>query len=151
AISELVLTSRVALSLEKPPERRNEVAAPAPPPSDGGQAPGRAYLLALGQALGPFSGMGVGWGGGLRFGWAFARRWLERPGTPARLGPALDVELAAAESSADRALGTVRASLWSATVRASLRLRAGRAWLDLGAGGRVGLAQLQGQPSDPTI
>jgi hypothetical protein len=88
------------------------------------------------------------WGGGLRLGWAFGRRWLERRSVGA--GPVVDVELAAAETSVDRALGTVRVSLWSATVRAAVRLRAGRVWLDLGGGGRFGLAQLQGEPVDAT-
>jgi hypothetical protein len=152
AVAELVLTSRV-LSFEKVPAAQAEVAATAPPPTapapDGARPTGRGYVLALGQALGPFSGVGVGWGGGLRLGWAFGRRWLERPSTGA--GPVVDVELAAAETSVDRALGTVQVSLWSATLRASLRLRAGRAWLDVGAGGRFGLAQLQGQPMDPTV
>jgi hypothetical protein len=151
AIAELVLTSRVALSFEKVPDVRAQVGAPTPPPSDGDRPTGRAYVLAFGQALGPFSGAGVGWGGGLRLGWAFGRRWRERPGNGPRLGPVVDVELAAAESSADRTLGTVQVSLWSATLRALLRLRAGRAWLDVGAGGRFGLAQLRGEPADTTI
>jgi hypothetical protein len=152
AIAESVLTSRVAGAFEKAPDARPaarlEETASAPPPANGAQPAGHAFLLAFGQALGPFTGLGVGWGGGLRFEWAFAPRWLKRPAAGLGLGPALDVELAAAESTADRALGTVQASLWSTTLRASLRLRAGRAWLDVGGGGRFGLAQLQGQPTD---
>jgi hypothetical protein len=66
------------------------------------------------------------------------------------VGPVIDGELAAAATSVDRALGSVAVSLWSATLRALLRLRAGRAWLDVGGGGRFGLAQLQGAPADPT-
>jgi hypothetical protein len=157
AITELVLTSRVALSLEKGPDAPAERVAPPPaaPAREGARPPGRAYLLAFGQAVGPFSGVGVGWGGGLRLGWAFGRGWRERsgtdPGLGPRLGPVLDVELAAAESSADRTLGTVQVSLWSTTLRALVRLRAGRAWLDLGGGARLGLAQLRGVPADATV
>jgi hypothetical protein len=67
------------------------------------------------------------------------------------VGPVADVELAAAAASVDRALGSVQVSLWSATLRASLRVRVGRAWLDVGGGGRFGIAQLQGQPTDATL
>jgi hypothetical protein len=156
AIAELVLTSRVAPSSERPPPAAvPELARPAPPPSPPPPGPptedarpqGHAYVLALGQALGPFSGVGLSWGGGLRIGWAFGRRGSERRSV--KLAPAIDVELAAAETSADRALGTVQVSLWSATLRGTLRVHAGRAWLDVGGGGRFGLAQLQGQPADP--
>jgi hypothetical protein len=149
AIAELVLTSRVALSFEKVPDVPAQVVAPAP--SDGPRPRGRAYLLAFGQALGPFSGVGVGWGGGLRAGWASGRGWRERSVNGPGVGPVLDVEVAAAESSADRSLGTVQVSLWSATLRALLRLRAGRVWLDAGGGARFGLAQLRGVPADPAI
>jgi hypothetical protein len=151
AIAELVLTSRVALPFEKVPDARPQVVAPAPPPSDGAPAKGHAYLLAFGQALGPFSGVGVGWGGGLRFGWAFGRGWRARPDDRPALGPVVDVEAAAAESSADRTLGTVQVSLWSTTLRALLRLRAGRTWLDAGGGARLGLAQVRGVPADATV
>ncbi|HVV53501.1 MAG TPA: hypothetical protein VHO06_27840, partial [Polyangia bacterium] len=144
AIAELVLTSRVALSFEKAPEMRVEAAASASPPPDAARPGGRAAVLAFGQALGPFAGVGVGWGGGLRLGWAFGRRWRARPS----VGPVVDVDLAAAGTSVGRALGAVRVSLWSATLRASLRLRAGRAWFDLGGGARFGLAQLRGEPAD---
>jgi len=144
AIAELVLTSRAALSFEKAPVAQVQIVAPDSPPSGGPR--GHVQVLAFGQALGPFSGVGLGWGGGLRLDWAFGRRWLARPS----LGPVVDVELAAAETSADRTLGTVQVALWSATLRALLRLRAGRAWLDVGVGGRVGLAQLQGTPTDAT-
>jgi hypothetical protein len=150
AIAELVLTSRVALSFGRAPEGRAEAVAPAVPPSVGARPTGRAYLLAFGQALGPFSGVGLGWGGGLRFGWAFGRRWRAPPGNGLGLGPVVDVEVATAETSVDRSLGTVKASLWSATLRALLRLGSGPAWLDVGGGGRFGLAQLQGEPTDST-
>jgi hypothetical protein len=147
AIAELVLTSRIAISFAKEPEERADAVTPAPqrPPADGARPSGRAYVLAFGQAVGPFSGAGLGWGGGLRFAWAFGRRWLARPS----VGPVVDAEVAAAETTDDRALGSVRISLWSATLRGLLRLGGGRTWLDVGAGGRFGLAQLQGQPADP--
>lgn len=146
AISELVLTSRVAMSVERAPETPVQSAAPTPAPPTPEVVAGRAYVLVLGQALGPFSGVGTGWGGGLRLGWAFGRQW-----SSARVGPVADVELGAATTSVDRTLGTVQVSLWSATLRALLRVRAGRTWVDVGGGGRFGLAQLQGQPMDATI
>ena len=151
AIAELVLTSRIAIPFEEMPAAQSGGAMPAPaaPAPEAVPQAGRAYVLVFGQALGPFSGVGTGWGGGLRLGWAFRRQWLER--SAVRAGPVADVELAAAGTSVDRALGTVQVSLWSATLRASLRFRAGRTWLDLGGGGRFGLAQLQGQPADATI
>jgi len=149
AISELVLTSRVAMSVENAQDTQVQRAAPAPPAPDVVAQGGRAYVLVLGQALGPFSGVGTGWGGGLRLGWAFGRPWLQR--SSARVGPVADVELGAATTSVDRTLGSVQVSLWSATLRALLRVRAGRAWVDVGGGGRFGLAQLQGQPMDATV
>jgi len=149
AISELVLTSRGEVSLEK---QRAAAALPAAPPSPhppGAPAPpGSAIVLAVGQAVGPFAGVGVGWGGGVRIGWVFGGSWgaHERAG---RVRPALDLELGGARAAADRPLGTVAASLWSATLRGSLQLRAGGAWAEASAGGRFGLAQIQGQPRDP--
>jgi len=138
AICELVLTTRVDPGPGKP---RPEIVERAPP----AEGP---YLLALGQALGPFAGVGLGWGGGLRVGWGSDRRSVDRRW--GGVGPAADVELAATGASVGRALGRVDVSLWSATLRASLRVRRGRAWLDVGGGGRLGLAHLQGQPQDPT-
>jgi hypothetical protein len=150
AISELVLASRGELSFEKPPVARAELAPAPPPPAVGPPASaGSATLLVVGQALGPFAGVGVGWGGGLRLGWAFGRPWAQ--GRAGRAGPALDLELGAARAAVDSTLGGVQVSLWSATLRGSLRFRRGRAWLDAGGGGRFGLAQIEGQPLDATI
>ena len=148
AIAELVLTRQVTPSFEDAPAARVEAVVPAAPPPalEPARSTGRAEFLVLGQALGPFSGVGMAWGGGLRLGWAFGRRWVRRRWVQA--GPAVEADLAAAETNVERALGTVQVVLWSATLRASLRLRVGRAWLDLGGGGRAGLAQLQGQPGD---
>jgi len=146
AISELVLTSRGELSWEK--KRAADVPAP-PPTRAGAPAPaGSAAVLAVGQAVGPFAGVGVGWGGGVRLGWVFGGPWAH--GGAGRVRPALDLEIGGARAAADAPLGTVAVSLWSATVRGSLRLRHGGAWLEAGAGGRFGLAQIEGQPRDPT-
>ena len=78
AVAELVLTSWMELTLPR---------ASAAPPADGApaapelrraaqeraqrhfRAAGTGYVLAVGQALGPFDGVGVAWGGGLRLGW----------------------------------------------------------------------------------
>jgi hypothetical protein len=99
--------------------------------------------MAFAQALGPFSGVGVAWGGGLRAGWTFERR-------ASTIAPVLEGDLAGARTRIDRALGAIEGTLWSATLRASLRLRAGALWFDAGGGGRFGLAQLQGLPADAT-
>jgi hypothetical protein len=56
----------------------------------------------------------------------------------------------AARAAAASTLGAVQVSLWSATLRGSLRLRRGAVWLDVGGGGRFGLAHIEGQPQDPT-
>ena len=148
AISELVLTSRGELSWEK---KRPAAALPAAPPSPhppGPSAPsGSAMVLAVGQAVGPFAGVGVGWGGGVRLGWVFGGSWAH--GRAGRVRPALDLEIGGARAAADTPLGTVAVSLWSATVRGSLRLPARGGWVEASAGGRFGLAQIEGQPRDP--
>lgn len=147
AVSELVLTSRGELSWEN---RRAAADLPAAPPSPHppGAPAGSAVVLAVGQAVGPFDGVGVGWGGGVRLGWVFGGSWAQ--GRAGRVRPALDLELGGARAGADTPLGTVAVSLWSATVRGSLRLRVRGAWVEAGAGGRFGLAQIEGQPRDPT-
>jgi hypothetical protein len=113
-----------------------------------GREGGAGRALVLAQAAGPFSGMGLAWGGGLRLGWTFARRWIDRGETTGR--PGVDLELT--ETRADVGVagdaGTVRASTWSAALRATFTLRRGRTSLDLGAGARFGLARLSGTPAD---
>ena len=158
AVAELVLTSWMELTLPR---------APAAPPADGpaaapelrraaqeraerrlSRSAGSGYVLAVGQALGPFEGVGVVWGGGLRFGWtpggagAEDGTWIRRPG--------FDLELTAARNQAGRDLGTVDVSMWSAALRVSLRLARGRSWFDAGAGARAGVARLAGMPDDVT-
>ena len=105
-----------------------------------------ARVLLVGQAAGPFAGMGLAWGGGLRLGWTFARRWVERGQTTGR--PGVDLELTETRTDVESALGTVRAATWSAALRATFTLRRGRTSLDLGGGGRFGLARLTGAPAD---
>ena len=158
AVAELVLTSWMELTLP--------AAAAASPPDAAPAAPelrraaqeraqrhftrpaGPGYVLAVGQALGPFDGVGVAWGGGLRFGWT--------PGG-ARVAddvalwrPAFDLELTAARNETSRGLGSVDVSLWSAALRVSLRRARGPSWFDVGAGGRAGVARLAGMPDDVT-
>ena len=107
-------------------------------------------MLVLAQAAGPFTGMGLGWGGGLRLGWTFARRWIDRGETSGRPGIALELTETRADADAGPDVGSVRASTWSAALRATFTLRRGRTSLDLGAGGRFGLARLSGTPADAT-
>src|SRR5262245_23967620 len=159
AVAELVLTSWMELAMPR--------ASSTPPPSDSPPASpelrraaqeraerhlprsaGSGYVLAVGQALGPFDGVGVAWGGGLRFGWTPGGAsvdddaWVRRPG--------VDLELTAARNETSRGLGTVDVSMWSAALRVSFRFARGRSWIDAGAGGRAGVARLEGTPSDAT-
>jgi hypothetical protein len=158
AVAELVLTSWMELTL---PRASAAPSADGPPPAPElrraaqeraqrhfPRGAGTGYVLALGQALGPFDGVGVAWGGGLRFGWTSGGTrvdddiWLWRPG--------FDLELTAVRNETSRGLGTVDVSMWSAALRVSLRLARGRSWFDVGAGGRAGVARLAGVPDDVT-
>jgi hypothetical protein len=158
AVAELVLTSWMELTLPR--------AAAAGPPADGPPAApelrraaqeraqrhlrrgaGSGYVLAVGQALGPFDGVGLAWGGGLRFGWTPGARDADdaplwRPG--------FDLELTGARNDARRGLGAVDISMWSAALRVSMRFVRGASWFDAGAGGRLGVARLEGTPADTT-
>jgi hypothetical protein len=159
--AELVITSWLELTMSP----GAEPAPVAQPPSPAGEAElrraaqdralrragrdgGAARALVLAQAAGPFSRMGLAWGGGLRLGWTFARRWVERGETTGR--PGIDLELAETRADVDAGsgVGSVRASTWSAALRATFTLRRGHMSLDLGAGGRFGLARLSGTPAD---
>ena len=158
AVAELVLTSWMELTLP---------GASAAPPADGAPAApelrraaqeraqrhfprpaGTGYVLAVGQALGPFDGVGVAWGGGLRFGWTAGGAPVDDDVSIWR--PGVDLELTAARNEASRGLGTVDVSMWSAALRVSLRRARGRSWFDVGAGGRAGVARLAGMPDDVT-
>jgi hypothetical protein len=158
AVAELVLTSWMELTLPR---------ASAATPADGGpaspelrqaaqeraqrhfpRAAGTGYVLAVGQALGPFDGVGIAWGGGLRFGWTPGGARVDDD--VSRWRPAFDLELTAARNETSRGLGTVDVSMWSAALRVSLRLARGRSWADVGAGGRAGVARLAGMPDDAT-
>ena len=158
AVAELVLTSWMELTLP--------AAAAASPPDAAPAAPelrraaqeraqrhftrpaGTGYVLAVGQALGPFDGVGVAWGGGLRFGWTPGGARVDDDVSLWR--PAFDLELTAARNETSRGLGTVDVSLWSAALRVSLRRARGPSWFDVGAGGRAGVARLAGMPDDVT-
>ena len=158
AVAELVLTSWMELTLP---------GASAAPPADGAPAApelrraaqeraqrhfprpaGTGYVLAVGQALGPFDGVGVAWGGGLRFGWTPGGARVDDDVSIWR--PGFDLELTAARNETSRGLGTVDVSMWSAALRVSLRRARGRSWFDVGAGGRAGVARLAGMPDDVT-
>jgi hypothetical protein len=158
AVAELVLTSWMELTLPR---------ASAAPPADGAlaapelrraaqeraqrhfpRAAGTGYVLAVGQALGPFEGVGVAWGGGLRFGWTPGGARVDDGVSIWR--PGFDLELTAARNETRRGLGTVDVSMWSAALRVSLRRARGRSWFDIGAGGRAGVARLAGIPDDVT-
>jgi len=158
AVAELVLTSWMELTLPR---------ASAAPQADGAaaapelrraaqeraqrhfpRAAGTGYVLAVGQALGPFDGVGVAWGGGLRFGWTAGGAPVDDDVSIWR--PGVDLELTTARNEARRGLGTVDVSMWSAALRVSLRRARGRSWFDVGAGGRAGVARLAGMPDDVT-
>ncbi len=157
--AELVITSWMELTMSPPPGRASG-SLPAAPSAElrraaqdralrrAGHDAGAGRALVLAQAAGPFSGMGLAWGGGLRLGWTFARRWIDRGETTGR--PGVDLELTETRADVGGDVGTVRASTWSAALRGTFTLRRGRASLDLGAGARVGLARLAGTPADPS-
>lgn len=158
AIAELVITSWMELTLSSRATGTDGTAQPAAELLRAAQAraerrapadDGLGYLLLSGQATGPFTGVGVSWGGGLRLGW-ISQRHFAVGGGPMALHPAVDLDLAGAWTDVNSPLGTIHVSTWSAAPRASLKLRRGRFWLDIGAGGRIGLARLEGQPTDPT-
>ncbi len=157
--AELVITSWMELTMSPSAERASQPLPPAPSVElrraaqdralrHAGHDGGAGRVLVLAQAAGPFTGMGLAWGGGLRLGWTFARRWIDRGETSGR--PGLDLELTSTRADVDGDVGTVRASTWSAALRGTFTLRRGRASLDLGAGARLGLARLAGQPTDPS-
>jgi hypothetical protein len=156
AVAELVLTSWMELTLPRASAAPPAESPPASPELRRAaqeraqrhlpRSAGTGYVLAVGQAVGPFEGVGVAWGGGLRFGWTPGGEpvendaWIRRPG--------LDLELTAARNETSRGLGAVDVSIWSAALRVSFRLARGRSWLDAGAGGRAGVARLEGMPDD---
>ena len=159
AVSELVVTSWLELTLSGPERAMNGTDAQAGELALRRAARDRAerratghiatgYVLVVGQATGPFTGVGLGWGGGLRLGWTSGRPWLERERATA--SPALDLDLTGTRGEVNEPLGNVRVSVWSAAPRASMRLQRGRGWLDAGLGGRFGLARLDGTPLDST-
>jgi hypothetical protein len=149
---ELTMSPRAESAREQPPSASQELRRAAQDRAErrAGHEGGAARVLVLGQAAGPFTGMGLGWGGGLRLGWTFARRWIDRGETSGRPGIALELTETRADADAGPAVGSVRASTWSAALRATFTLRRGRTSLDLGAGGRFGLARLSGTPADAT-
>jgi hypothetical protein len=158
AVAELVLTSWMELTLPRASAAPRTDGPPAAPelrraaqeraqrhfPRSGGTG----YVLAVGQAVGPFEGVGVAWGGGLRFGWTLGGARVEDDVSIWR--PGFDLELTTARNEAGRGLGTVDVSIWSAALRVSVRLARGRSWFDAGAGGRLGVARLAGTPVDVT-
>lgn len=149
AVSELVLTSWMELTLK---ERQPATTGFAPPsPEVRRIARERAeertatgarvrYVQALGQVAGPFQRVGAGFGGGLRLGWASNQAWFGG-----------DLDLVASRAEAENALGRVVVSTWSAGLRAAFRWHLQHVWFDAGPGGRFGLARLDGRPSDSTL
>ena len=159
AISELVITSWLDLTPPAPAKPADEDRSRAvdllqagPDERAGDQIdradPNTGYVLILGQATGPFSGVGLGWGGGLRIGWVSGQTWMGDRKGGITGHPAMDVDLTGAWTDVSSPLGTVHVSILSASPRGTFRLRRGRAWMDLGAGGRFGLARLVAAPID---
>ena len=160
AASELVITSWIELTLPRPSVASATTPAPSPELRRAAEErayrhlPPRAssgYLLLLANAVGPFTGIGLSWGGGLRLGWTPGS--APAPDVDVRLVRRLgaDLDLGVARTEVGSALGTAQISMWSTALRASLRLYRGRAWLDAGAGGRVGLARMTAVPFDPAV
>lgn len=148
AVSELVLTSWMELTMRAPQPATAGFSQPTPEVRRAAQeraelhtaAVARVrYVQALGQIVGPFQRVGAGFGGGLRLGWASNRAWLGG-----------DLDLIASRADVDESLGTIRVSTWSTGLRAAFRLHIDHVWLDAGPGGRFGLARLDGSAKDPT-
>jgi hypothetical protein len=163
AVAELVLTSWMELTLPRASAATASHASRADGPPAAPElrraaqqraqrhfprSGGTGYVLAVGQAVGPFEGVGVAWGGGLRFGWTPGGARVEEDVAIWR--PGFDLELTTARNEAGRALGTIDVSMWSAALRVSVRLARGRSWFDAGAGARAGVARLAGMPDDVT-
>lgn len=149
AVSELVLTSWMELTLKQ--SRSPPPAAEGPAPSEQArevareraeqsvdQGAGVSYLTATFQLLGPFQRVGLSWGAGAHLGWHSRTPWLG-----AELG--LDGSYARATVST----GTISVSTWSLAPRAAFRFGSERFWFDTGPGIRVGIARLSGTASDP--
>jgi hypothetical protein len=148
AVSELVLTSWMELTLRKPPPPVTDFVPPSRETQRAAQERAEQhtasvarvrYVQVLGELLGPFQRVGAGFGGGLRLGWSSNHDWLGG-----------DLDLIASRADAQNALGTIRVSTWSAGLRAAFRLHSEYLWLDAGPGARFGLARLEGSPADPT-
>lgn len=113
--------------------------------------PDRTYVLAVGQATGPFRGVGLAWGGGVRLGRTAGATLFTIATAP--VGLAGDLDLTATWTDVDSSAGSVRVSSWSAAPRAGLRLNLGsrrNGWVDGGVGARLGVARLVAAPVDPT-
>jgi hypothetical protein len=148
AVSELVLTSWMELTLRTPQPATTGFSQPSPEVRRAAQERAELriepvarvrYVQALAQIVGPFQRVGAGFGGGLRLGWSSSRGWLGG-----------DLDLIASRADADEPLGKIRVSTWSAGLRVAFRLHLDRFWLDAGSGGRFGLARLDGSASDPS-
>ncbi|HEX9620371.1 MAG TPA: hypothetical protein VF989_09560 [Polyangiaceae bacterium] len=148
AIAELVLTSWMELTLPEPPPESADFDRPSSETRREAEERVRrraggfgrlAHLLALAQAVGPFDGLSLGWGGGIRLGYVSNLEWL-----------GVHLDLIAARSVVSTELGTVRATNWSATLGPSLLLRIAPAWLEAGAGLRFGIGRLEGTPAEAT-
>jgi hypothetical protein len=148
AAAELVLTSWAELTLTKAksvPEPLD--VRPAARPLAAERVLSRTergvrlrYLLAFGGAIGPFDGVGVGYGGGLRLSVAFGR-----------YGFGADWDLATHRAFAETSLGDVDATVFSSGLFARFTLETAPLFADFGAGARGGIARLEGRPTDADV
>lgn len=148
AVSELVLTSWMELTLKKEPPPVVEFPPPSPEArrvarerAEQSVDPGAGinYVTGTVNVVGPFREVGLAWGAGAHLGWRSRSPWLG-----AELG--LDGSWAKASLST----GTVSVSTWSLALRAAFRLGSETLWFDGGPGGRLGIARLHGTPYDDT-
>jgi hypothetical protein len=145
AAVELVLTSWMELTRGEPPPQTGEFRAPPSEARLAAEQHARRetagaridHVLAVAEAIGPFDGLGLGWGAGLLVDYVSHQGWW---------GAELGFGVARAE--ADTALGSVEATTWSGTLRPTLRFGSNAAWLKAGAGARLGVARLVGTPAD---
>jgi hypothetical protein len=148
AVTELVLTSWLELTLPQPTQ--NQPWAGSPSSEDRREASAIAHrrtsrgahldaVLAFAEVGATFRATPWTRGLGLRLSVVFAEPTLS-----------MDADLSTTWASHRTDLGGVRVNTWSLALRPALRLERGP-WLGtVGVGARVGLARIEGSPADPT-
>jgi hypothetical protein len=145
AAVELVLTSWMELTRGEPPPQTGEFRAPPTEARLAAEQRARRetagaridHVMAVAEAIGPFNGLGLGWGAGLLVDYVAHQGWW-----------GVELGFGVARAAADTALGSVEATTWSGALRPTLRFGSNAAWFKTGVGARLGVARLVGTPVD---